>query len=266
MNRRQLLRSVSVLGGALVPARISALAAPKSRAQRLHVGAQTNIWGVPIPSYDALLKILDALARLEYAGFETNFKSLQPQFGQAAQCRQDFGARHVQLVALHAGAKLWPQDEVSAEIETLREIAASSAELGAKYFIVSGGRLPIANGQVDVEAVHVWTDSLNRLGKAVQATGVQLCYHNHQNEFAGEPNLMSFLLTKTDAKLVRLNFDIGHAIGWIDPAAFSREHFQRIAIYHIKDEKVDSDKKRTYTPLGEGQANLPGVFAPLLDS
>lgn len=157
------------------------------------------------------------------------------------------------------------KDQVTTEIETLRQVASSSAEMGARYFIVSGGQLPKTDGKFDSSVISTWTDGLNRLGHAIKAAGVQLCYHNHQNEFVGEPNLMSFLLGQTDPKLVKLNFDVGHAIGWIDPAAFSAQHFQRIAIFHIKDEIVDADKKeRVYTKLGEGQGNLPGVFAPLL--
>lgn len=267
LNRRQALKSTAaLLGGALAPGGSTAWAAPKPRAERIHLGAQTNVFGVPIKEYDELLKILDTLAQLGCTGFETNANSLKPRFGQAAQCRRDFEAHHVQLVALHNGSTLYPKDKIPAEIDALRPVAAASAQMGAKYIIVSGGRLPRTDGKLDLDAVHVWTEGLNSLGRAVKAEGVQLCYHNHQAEFEDDPSLMSFVLKETDPKLVMLNFDVGHATGWIDTAAFSREHFRRIAIYHIKDEKLDADKKRTYTPLGEGQTNLPGVFAPLLNS
>jgi len=267
MNRRQVLESAAaLLGGALASSGSTAWAMPKPRADRLHIGAQTNIFGVPIKDYDALLKILDTLARLDYTGFETNANSLNPLFGQAAQCRRDFEAHHLRLVALHNGATLYPQEKIPADIEALRPVASASAEMGAKHIIISDGRLPHTDVKPRLDAVHVWTDGLNQLGKAMKAEGVQLCYHNHQLEFEDNPSLMSFLLKDTDPKLVMLNFDVGHATGWIDTAAFSREHFRRIAIYHIKDEKIGPDKKRTYTPLGEGQTNLPGIFAPLFNS
>lgn len=267
MNRRQVLESAAaLLGGALAPQGSTAWAAPKPRVERIHFGAQTNIFGVPIKDYDALLKILDTLARLDYTGFETNVNSLKSRFGQAAQCRRDFEAHHVHLVALHNGATLYPKEKISTDIEALRPVASASAEMGAKHIIISGGRLPRTDGKLDLDAVHVWTEGMNKLGEAVKAEGTQLCYHNHQLEFQDNPSLISYLLKETDPKLVMLNFDVGHATGWTDTAAFSREHFRRIAIYHIKDEKVDAEKKRTYTPLGEGQTNLPGVFAPLLNS
>jgi sugar phosphate isomerase/epimerase len=267
MNRRQVLESAAaLLGGALAPKGSTAWAVPKPRVERIHIGAQTNIFGVPIKDYDALLKILDTLARLDYTGFETNVNSLKSRLGQAAQCRRDFEARHVHLVALHNGATLFPEEKIPADIEALRPVASASAEMGAKHIIVSGGRLPRTDGKLDLDAVNVWTEGLNKVGEAVKAEGTRLCYHNHQLEFEDNPTLMSFLLKETDPKLVMLNLDVGHATGWTDTAAFSREHFRRIAIYHIKDEKVDTDKKRIYTPLGEGQTNLPGVFAPLLAS
>jgi sugar phosphate isomerase/epimerase len=267
IKRRQALKSAAALiGGAFTPALKGAMAAPRPRAERIHIGAQTNIFGVPIKDYDTLLKILDTLARLDYTGFETNANSLKSRFDQAAQCRREFEAHHMRLVALHNGATLYPKEKIPSDIESLRPVASASAEMGAKHIIISDGRLPRTGGKLDLDAVHVWTGGMNELGKAMKAEGVQLCYHNHQLEFEDNPSLMSYLLNETDPKLVMLNFDVGHATGWIDTAAFSREHFRRIAIYHIKDEKVDAEKKHTYTPLGEGQTNLPGVFAPLLNS
>ncbi len=266
MNRRQVLESAAALLGGALAHSSTAWAMPTPRANRIHMGAQTNIFGVPIKDYDALMKILDTLARLDYTGFETNAASLKSRFDQAAQCRRDFEARHMHLVALHNGATLYPKEKIPTDIEALRPVAAASAEMGAKHMIISDGRLPRTDGKLDVDAVHVWTEGMNSLGQAMKVEGVQLCYHNHQIEFQDNPSMMSYLLNDTDPKLVMLNFDVGHATGWIDAAAFSREHFRRIAIFHIKDEKVEADKKRVYTPLGEGQTNLPGIFAPLLNS
>ncbi len=266
MNRRQVLESAAALLGGALAHSSTAWAMPIPRANRIHMGAQTNIFGVPIKDYDALMKILDTLARLDYTGFETNAASLKSRFDQAAQCRRDFEARHMHLVALHNGATLYPKEKIPTDIEALRPVAAASAEMGAKHMIISDGRLPRTDGKLDVDAVHVWTEGMNSLGQAMKVEGVQLCYHNHQIEFQDNPSMMSYLLNDTDPKLVMLNFDVGHATGWIDAAAFSREHFRRIAIFHIKDEKVEADKKRVYTPLGEGQTNLPGIFAPLLNS
>ena len=229
------------------------------------MGAQTNAWGVPIESYDDLLRILDTLAHLGYAGFETNYKTLSLQFAKAAACRKDFEVRHVQLSALYCPGRLLDRDQIPQEIDALRRLAGSIAQMGARYQIVGSARFPRPGGQLDVQVMHDWTGALNRLGAAVKAEGVELCYHNHRQEFEGDPTPMSFLLRDTDPELVRLNFDVGHPVGLISPAAFSAEHFRRIAIYHLKDLMLADSGKLVYTKLGAGQVDLKGVVAPLLD-
>jgi inosose dehydratase len=265
VNRRDFLKKGSTALALLVAPGAEAKA-PLSRAQRLHIGAQTNAFGVPIKSYPALLQILDTLARLNYTGFETSLLSLQPDFAKAAACRKDFESRHVRLIDLYCGARLFDKEKVPREIERLRRIAGYIAQMGGRRQVVGSSGFPRPGGRLDVNAMHVWTGALNRLGAEVKAEGVSLCYHNHQQEFEGHPNPMSFLLRDTDPKLVWLNFDVGHAVGLVSPAAFSAQHFRRIAIYHLKDVKLEPSGKVVYTPFGAGQVNLKGVVAPLLSS
>lgn len=263
MDRRELMKSAS---GLLLASAALARPASRPRSERLHFGVQTNAWGVPIPSLDELLKILDVLARLDYTGFETNVRSLQPYFSQASQCRKEFDSRHVQLIALHNGSALYDRAKVPGEIERLRKVAGVSAQMGAHYIIISDGKLPRPGGKLDLGAARVWTDSLNLLGRAVKSEGVRLCYHNHHVEFEGKPTEMSLLLRDTDPNLVWLNFDVGHVLGLAKPAAFSKEHFKRIAIYHLKDSKLESSGKIVNVRMGTGQVDVKGVVAPLLNS
>lgn len=262
-DRRQFIQSAS---GLLFAAGAWAQGRSLPRSERLHFGVQTNAWGVPIQSYDELLHILDGLSRLHYTGFETNVRSLEPYFSQASKCRRDFEARRVRLIALHNSAILYERSRIANEIKRLRPIAAASAQLGAEHIIISDGSLPRPGGKLDVKAAHVWTDGLNQLGKVMKAEGVKLCYHNHHVEFEGQPTEMNFLLRDTDPNLVWLNFDVGHVLGLIEPATFSAEHFRRIAIYHLKDSKVEPSGKIVNVRLGTGEVNLPGVVAPLLNS
>lgn len=264
LSRRQFMEKSPITLGLLL-ARQNMAADVSRRAQRLHMGAQTGAWGVPIEKYDDLLRILDTLAQLGYEGFETNYKSLTAQFATAAACRKDFEARHMRLSALYCSGRLLDKDKIPGEIESLRRTAGSIAEMGGRHQIIGSDGFPRPGGQLDVEVMRVWTDALNRLGTAVKAEGVQLCYHNHRQEFEGDPTPMSFLLRQTDPERVRLNFDVGHPVGLISPAAFSAEHFRRIAIYHLKDVKlVANSNKRVHTKPGAGQVDLKGVVAPLL--
>lgn len=240
-------------------------AGASSPATRIHLGAQTNAWGVPITGYDHLMSILDVLAGLGFQGFETNFKTVAPFAPRAAELRRAFETRHLRFVAPHNGSTLDDESTVSAEIEGFRRTAAIAAQMGAEYFIVSGRRLPHKDGQLDQVAVKVWTDSLNRLGRAVKQEGLKLCYHNHSQEFLDHPSQMGYFFRDTDPELVWLNFDDGHAVGLIPSvAAFSAAHFRRIAIYHFKDMKRGADGKMVETAMGAGQVNLKGMVAPLV--
>jgi sugar phosphate isomerase/epimerase len=235
------------------------------RAARIHIGAQTNAFGNPIREYSELLKILDTLAKLDYHGFETNFRTLEPQASRAEDCRRDFEARKVQLVALHCGYSHPEKVPVEKQIETLRPIAAFSAKMGAQHQIVSGGSVYGSAGKLDSLTAHAFTEGLNRIGAAVKQEGVTLCYHNHRTEFEGHPTLMSYILGDTDPKLVMLNFDVGHPIRLMDPAVFSKEYYRRIAIFHMKDTVLE-DGKIVHVDMGKGRVNLRGIVAPLLDS
>lgn len=263
LSRRQFLQSAS---GLLIAADARGDPRVPPRAERLHLGVQTNAWGVPIRSYGDLLHILDTLARLQYAGFGTNVKTLARYFSQASKCRRDFDTRHVRLIALYNSAVMYPRSRIASEISRLRPVAGAIAQMGGQHIIIGAAKLPHPGGKLDVNAARVWADGLNQLGKAVKAEGVKLCYHNHRKEFEGHPTEMSFLLRYTDPKLVWLNFDVGHPLGLINPAAFSAEHFKRIAIYHLKDARVEPSGKVINVSMGTGEVNLKGVVAPLLDS
>ncbi|MGH9405052.1 MAG: sugar phosphate isomerase/epimerase family protein, partial [Terriglobia bacterium] len=113
----------------------------------------------------------------------------------------------------------------------------------------------------------VWTDSLNRLGKAVKQEGLRLCYHNHSQEFEDHPPQISYFFRETDPRLVWLNFDDGHAFGLTPSlASFSSEHYRRIAIYHFKDMKRVAGGKSVQTPMRKGEVNVRGILAPLIRS
>ncbi len=244
-------------------------AAKPSRAERLSIGAQTNTFGVPIEGYDHLLSILDTLAGLGYQGFETNQRSLAPYADRAAELRKAFEAHHVPLIAPHSGGRLGllSKDETVTELERLHQIAGWAAQMGAKYMIFSGAKLSEKDGKLDLEQVHQRMDGLNRLGQICRQEGLQLCYHNEIQDFANQPPEMSFLLHETDAHLVRLCLDVGNGLGHgEDPGPFSAQHYKRIAMYHLKDVKLDEKGTRVPTDLGAGSIDLRAVVAPLLKS
>jgi inosose dehydratase len=154
-------------------------------------------------------------------------------------------------------------------MEKNRRIAGYSAAMGATYLIMNGPGLRHVNGKEDLTGVHYAMAGLNRLGEIAQKEGLKLCVHNEWRPMVGHPSAESFVLKDTDPKLVWLNFDVGNPYGHVpnwNPAAFSREHFKRIAMYHMKDVVDNSQGKLVTVPFGTGKINLKGVVAPILSS
>lgn len=264
-SRRQFLKSATATAGmSLLPTGLGARGA--ELANRLHMGAQTNAWGVPIRDYNHLLEIAETLVSLGYSGFETNFASLSSQAARAVECRRDFESRHIQLIAPHAGGSFYDRDKVADELASLERMAGPCAQMGASFLIVSGKEVPHSNGKLELEALRIKTETLNRLGVAIKKEGLRLCYHNHEAEFRDNPSEMSYLLAQTNPDEVWLCLDVGHCYGLSDPAEFTAAHFRRIAIFHLRDETRSPAGKVIYSEPGEGGINLKGIVAPLMKS
>jgi sugar phosphate isomerase/epimerase len=268
VNRRHFIqRSNSAMLAGLIPQ--LADSALLSRKQRIHIGAQTNAFGVPIKPFGRLLEVIAILSSLGYEGFETAVASLEAGALQPARWGKEFEARHIRLIAAHCGGPLYDKALAGRTIEKTRRIANYTVMMGASFLVFTSPRLRHVNGKLDLTSVRNTAEGLNRVGELVQKEGLKLCFHNEWSEFVDHPSEESFILNDTDPRLVWLCFDIGnpygHVPGW-NPAAFSREHFRRIATYHLKDAVVNAEGKLVTVPFGGGRINLKGVVAPLLRS
>lgn len=270
MNRRQHLQQVaSFIAASFVPR--WAGAAALSRKQRIHMGAQTNAFGVPVKPFSHLLEVVGILSKLGYEGFETNVESLEEGAGQPAKWRREFEARHIKLIAANSGGELYNKEVTDRTIEKNRRVAGYTAEMGASLLIVGNGLRMVGGrfGTLDLSGIHSAAAGLNRLGEIAKKEGLKLCVHNERLPFKGHPTAESLIIKDTDPRLVWLNFDVGNPYSYVpnwNPAAFSRDHFRRIAVYHIKDVRLNAEGKPVNTELGTGAIDLKGVVAPLLNS
>ena len=263
-NRREFVWSCA---GSFAAGAALAWGKPRARSERIRIGSQTNTFGVPIKPWDRLLEVLDTLAKLDYASFETSVGSLTPYRDRPAECRKAFESRHVPLLAAHTSGQLWDRTKQADEVGGLAVIAGWSAQMGATHMIMSAPPFPQGNRAPDTELAHTKAEGLNRVGEACRKEGLKFCYHNHTAEFEGAPSQMDIILKETDPKVVWLNYDVGNAYPHgPNPAVFSAEHFRRIAIYHLKDAVAGPDGKAQFTDLGAGKIDLKGVVAPVLDS
>jgi sugar phosphate isomerase/epimerase len=105
-------------------------------------------------------------------------------------------------------------------------------------------------------------EQLNKAGERSKKAGIQLCYHNHDFEFAAQNGQLPYdlLLSSTDKDLVKMELDLY----WVtkagkDPVALFQQHPGRFPLWHVKD--MDSSAKRDFTEVGSGVIDFKRIFA-----
>jgi sugar phosphate isomerase/epimerase len=149
------------------------------------LGCQTRAYGSPIRDRAKLLSVLDDLAALGFAGFETNFASLEASFSNPAPMRKEIEKRHIELIGLHTSAGFFNPESFDQEQAHIAEIARAVQGLGGKHLMSSGKRPPGSLAWTPA-ALRLKCQQLNRAGKACREMGVTLCAHNHGMELAHE--------------------------------------------------------------------------------
>jgi inosose dehydratase len=128
-----------------------------------------------------------------------------------------------------------------------------------------------------------WDELSQRVGQAAEIArdaGLQAAFHLHAGTWIETRAELTELLERVPAPLLKLCWDVGHAIcGGIDPVEVVRAYPERIAYLHLKD--VDGDvlagvrrdrvpfadavRKRVFTELGSGILDVPGLLAALAE-
>ena len=126
-------------------------------------------------------------------------------------------------------------------------------------------------------------DLFNRVGKQLQARGMEFVFHNHDYEFRPLEGSTGFnyLMQHTDPALVKLEFDLY----WLtqagqDPLAMMKTHADRLRLIHLKDRLAGAvtsytpDAPQYFTELGQGtipwrslllQAHAQGIKYAFVD-
>lgn len=103
-------------------------------------------------------------------------------------------------------------------------------------------------------------DQLNRFGALSAARNIQLCYHNHDFEFADLGGMRAFdlMLKDCDAELVKFELDMfwtEHA--GVDTAAYLRADPDRYPLCHVKDRTSGG----AMADVGSGEIDFGQLFA-----
>jgi len=134
-----------------------------------------------------------------------------------------------------------------------------AAQVGVKY-MVCAYLMDSERGNLD--HYKLIADQLNKAGERSKKNGIQLCYHNHDFEFAAQNGQLPYdaLLNSTDKELVKMELDLywatkaGH-----DPIELFRAHPGRFPLWHVKD--MDKTDKKDFTEVGNGVIDFKKIFA-----
>jgi sugar phosphate isomerase/epimerase len=109
-------------------------------------------------------------------------------------------------------------------------------------------------------------EMLNRIGEVTKATGLTLCWHNHDREFwAMEEGLpFDYLMDNTDVSLVKCQLDIYWTQkGGADPVETLKKYPGRYPMLHVKD--MASGEMQDFACPGSGIIDWVDVFNESLD-
>jgi inosose dehydratase len=256
MTRRQLLHRLAAAAAAsahLAP--VSLAWAEGAQGSSIKLGAQTNAWAIDPTRFDSFLGVLDQVRTIGYAGFETGFFNLRPQFKSPEQARVSIANTGLTFFGIHIflpPERLNPTTKLP-PASLYEEVARGGVALGAQRLIFSGG--PAAS----TDDLKRKIAGLNTAGAFSKSLGLPLAYHNHWFEFQSKVGEIEALYGETDPALVSFLLDAGHAYrGGADVPAFLRKHYRRIVALHLRDYH---DGKQV--PLGAGSFPLAEVATTL---
>lgn len=184
---------------------------------------------------------------VEFAGYFENLSRLNPPPKRTREILHGDGltapSSHVAYTAL--SPENWPK------------VLEAAAVIGHKY---------IVNPSIDrqlAKSADGWkraAETFNRAGKESLRSGIQLCYHNHVEEFQPLDGKLPYdiLLTESDPQLLKMEMDLGwaHHAG-ADPLKYFSRYPGRFPLVHVKD----FDKNGNMADVGKGVIDWKAIFA-----
>ncbi len=194
------------------------------------------------------------VAELGYRGIESGL----PPGAEAAEYKQKMDSLGLRTVAYGSNV-----DVLSSKFD---DVVGKAKALDCKYVVI------YYNPCQSKEQVLKDAETYNEIGKNLHAEGLQLCYHNHCQEFAKFDGkyALDILLENTDPRYMAAEIDVAWVtIGGEDPAKYILKYKGRCPLLHLKDftPKVvtnvlnDPRLKGIWTEVGTGVVNLKPVLS-----
>ncbi len=217
------------------------------------IGIQTNAWSDALHR-DGLPQVLEEIAAAGYQGIEIGAHRVDVD--APAAFRKLVEGCGLVVAGLHTHGPLFDAEEMKAAYERVEKAAAFAAAVGAPYVLFSGKPKP---GKSPAELAQE-AAALQQAGEIASRQGAHLLYHNHYWEVEHDYAELCHLVDHTDPQVVSLALDVGwvHRAGG-RPAEAARCFSDRIRYFHFKDFRVKDFLHDTWTELGSGYVDFPGV-------
>jgi len=176
------------------------------------------------------------------------------------------------------------ESKKAASLEVFKKRVDFLAEMGCKHVVTceSGNTFEdLTSNKVTVDELTEaqWAsliDGLHQAGQYCKDKGMKLVYHYHGETVIEKPAQIDRLMASTNAELVYLLFDTGHAYyGGYDPLQLLQKYYDRIAYIHLKDirqaqlDELNASGLRFRTGVQNGVFTVPGdgciSFAPIAE-
>jgi inosose dehydratase len=227
-------------------------------------------------------RLLDEVVEAGYSG--TELGDGFPRDPRVLRAALD--ERGLALPSAWCGLNLHSADAAAQDREHTRRLCDLLAQVGASFVnlahqgtpetLASAGR--VAGRQMPAEHWDQLAERVAAAAEIARAAGLQALFHVHAGTLVETESDMRALLQRVPADLLKLCWDVGHALyGGIDPVAMVREYPERIAYLHLKDLDrgvldrlcqqqqgfLDGVRQRVFTELGRGVLDVPGLLAAL---
>ena len=153
----------------------------------------------------------------------------------------------VEVISMHVGYELMVAD--------LDQVIAEAKLFGVQYVVV-----PWLGEEMCPDDA-AWLTAIAQMdgfGKRFKEAGIQLCYHNHDQEFGliEGKTILSHIYDRTDPAHLAAELDMGWvSMGGGDPLALTEHYAGRFPLMHLKD--YLPGEKKVITELKKGCMDWP---------
>lgn len=193
----------------------------------------TNMFTPVKPHPEAGFKMA---ARFGFHGVEPWANQMQSYLAQPPEVfKRLLDASGISISSIASGGEYFDTSRLQATLDSHSANARFGSYFGIKALKANlNARLGPEN--LSPSDAKILARNLNEVGKRTLEHGVKFAFHPHAWTIVERKAEVEMILDMTDPRLVFLTLDTCHAsVGGIQPAAFVRDHYARIAHLHFKD-------------------------------